>query len=646
MKEIDKDIIHTILNKEIVTSTTLSEYLEVSVRTIKSHIKQINEQQDNIISSSKDGYYIPSENKTKAMLFLSNQKIQIPQTSKERVNYIITHLIHHNENKQILDIFDLCEELCISYSTLKLELNKVKKIIKKYDLEIKIENNKIKCTGLEKNKRKLLSSTLYKESNVNFVNIDFLQSSFKNIDINFIKTSILKMFEQYHYFINYYSLMNLVVHVTIAVDRIRNNNVNKENISFYSNVPLHEYNMALDLVRLLENKFNIKYCESEIYELSLLIVSRATTIDYNNINETNIINFVGPDCLDLVNNLINEIKTYYLIDLSEKEFYVRFALHIKNLIIRSQNDYFNKNPLTESIKLSCPLIYDISVSLAKKICEKTGVNINDDEIAYIAFHLGSALEAQKELTSKVKAILYYPDYYGMNTTISEKITQNFEDSLILTNILTSESLLEKSKDVDLIITLMPLSYPCDIPYVKISFILNQSDIYNLQTKIKEIQLEKKKKEFRDNLNLVMSESLFSTTKKSIGQKACIKSMVNKFQALGYVHEDYEKEILEREKLSSTAFGNFAISHTLKMNAKKTGMAVMICQRPAYVEWDNKHISLVLMMCFNQDERYIFNKIYEPITMILSEPENVKRLCLANNYKEFTEILISFIDNTI
>lgn len=112
MKEIDKDIIHTILNKEIVTSTTLSEYLEVSVRTIKSHIKQINEQQDNIISSSKDGYYIPSENKTKAMLFLSNQKIQIPQTSKERVNYIITHLIHHNENKQILDIFDLCEELC------------------------------------------------------------------------------------------------------------------------------------------------------------------------------------------------------------------------------------------------------------------------------------------------------------------------------------------------------------------------------------------------------------------------------------------------------------------------------------------------------------------------------------------------------
>lgn len=219
-------------------------------------------------------------------------------------------------------------------------------------------------------------------------------------------------------------------------------------------------------------------------------------------------------------------------------------------------------------------------------------------------------------------------------------------SLILTNILTSESLLEKSKDVDLIITLMPLSYPCDIPYVKISFILNQSDIYNLQTKIKEIQLEKKKKEFRDNLNLVMSESLFSTTKKSIGQKACIKSMVNKFQALGYVHEDYEKEILEREKLSSTAFGNFAIPHALKMNAKKTGMAVMICQPPAYVEWDNKHISLVLMMCFNQDERYIFNKIYEPITMILSEPENVKRLCLANNYKEFTEILISFIDNTI
>ena len=61
------------------------------------------------------------------------------------------------------------------------------------------------------------------------------------------------------------------------------------------------------------------------------------------------------------------------------------------------------------------LIYDISVSLAATIKEKTGISINDDEIAYIAFHLGSALEAQKSLTEKITVALYCPSYYDMKS---------------------------------------------------------------------------------------------------------------------------------------------------------------------------------------------------------------------------------------
>ena len=70
-------------------------------------------------------------------------------------------------------------------STLKVELNKVKRKLKKYDLELETKSDSIKCIGLEKNKRKLLSSILYKESNVNFVNIDSLQKAFTNIDIHY-----------------------------------------------------------------------------------------------------------------------------------------------------------------------------------------------------------------------------------------------------------------------------------------------------------------------------------------------------------------------------------------------------------------------------------------------------------------------------
>lgn len=45
-------------------------------------------------------------------------------------------------------------------------------------------------------------------------------------------------------------------------------------------------------------------------------------------------------------------------------------------------------------------------------------------------------------------------------------------------------------------------------------------------------------------------------------------MVDKFIHLDYVSAEFENEILEREDLSHTVFGNFAIPHSMKMNAKK------------------------------------------------------------------------------
>lgn len=48
------------------------------------------------------------------------------------------------------------------------------------------------------------------------------------------------------------------------------------------------------------------------------------------------------------------------------------------------------------------------------------------------------------------------------------------------------------------------------------------------------------------------------------------------------------------------------------------------------------------MCFNKNERYIFNEIYDPITMILSEPENVKKILHAKDYEDFIQLMVSLL----
>ena len=629
MKQKNKELLRALFDLQPANTNLLANHLNVSVRSIKNYVREINEEYPEAIHSSREGYRLDME---LAKSILDETADHIPQTSEERVIYILNQLINHHQEEAI-DIYDLCDELFISLSTIKNELQKVKRRLAKYDLELVSQKDQISIKGLEKNKRKLLSTLLYNESNVNFVNLKSLQNSFLDIDIPYIKNTVLQIFEDYHYFINDYSLINLVLHITIAIDRIRKNNINTTSIDQQPAVHLHEYELAEKVAGRLEEHFHITYSKAEIYEMTLLIISRATTIDYKSINAANLEDFIGKDCLNLVKELILDINSFYYIDLSEQEFLIRFALHIKNLLVRSKNNYFSKNPLADGIKTSCPLIYDISVSLVATIKEKTGISINDDEIAYIAFHLGSALEAQKSLTEKITVALYCPSYYDMSLKVTDVIKRYYSDELLITNILTDESDFDKIKDTNLIITTIPVSVITSIPMIQISIFLNQKDRQLLNEKIETIRKLKKRSVFEGYLKELLLPDFFEVLKSGFStEKECITYMVNKLIAHGYVDNEFENEIISRENMSSTAFGCFAIPHAMKMHAKKTGMNIVISETP--ISWNQQDVYLVLMLCFNKSDRYIFNEIFDPITMILSTPENVKKLCGCQSYEDF------------
>ena len=115
MKKMLEQVIRTLCeSNEPMTAAKLAESLLISDRSIRNHIKEINEISKDLIISSKNGYTI---DKQKAGTLLSTSETVIPQTSNERVSYIINKIIKQGE----IDSYDLCDELFISYSTLKAE---------------------------------------------------------------------------------------------------------------------------------------------------------------------------------------------------------------------------------------------------------------------------------------------------------------------------------------------------------------------------------------------------------------------------------------------------------------------------------------------------------------------------------------------
>ncbi|WP_028042383.1 BglG family transcription antiterminator [Candidatus Stoquefichus massiliensis] len=621
-------LIKILLEKDIaISAAQLSSEMNVSIRSIKTYVHDINDLYPDCIHSDASGYIIQHLIATQALA----EETTIPQTSHERVIYIINKLL-----QAATDTYELCDLLYVSLSTLKNDLKKVKTMIKKYDLLLQNKNDVLSIEGLEINKRKLVSSILYKESNINFVDLTAIQNNFKDIDIFYIKEVITQVFKKHLYFINDYSLTNLILHIAIAIDRIQNNN--SATYQYHVNhLAQHEYELAKEISIQLQEYFHIIYNDNEVCELAILLMSRATSLNYHNINKKNLYQYIDKDVIQLVYKLIDSIQSFYFIELEDPEFFIRFALHIKNLLIRSQNAHFSKNPLVQEIKAGCPLIYDISVYVSSIIKEETGVQVNDDEIAYIAFHIGSTIETQKELQNKVTAVLYCPQYYDMSTNLVYQIQNHFSHQLLIKDVVNQlEDMNHES--VDFIISTIPIHTLPLQKSVQIHIFFQQQDILEIEKKINEIKLFKEKQVFQNNLEKLLSKELFEVNIPYDNQNDIIDYMSFQLYRKGYVHKNFQQQIWEREEMSSTAYGNFAIPHAMKMEAKKTAISILICKKG--IRWGDETVQIVLMMCFHANERYLFNQVFEPITKILSEPMNITLLSQCQNYLDFIQTMVS------
>lgn len=194
---------------------------------------------------------------------------------------------------------------------------------------------------------------------------------------------------------------------------------------------------------------------------------------------------------------------------------------------------------------------------------------------------------------------------------------------------------------DLIISTLPSDRRINVPFVEVSPIIKDQDLESIRNKIDEIRKEKKRRTFREHLSYLIKEELFEVCDDSFSKEETIHQMAERLKELDYVGETFESEIIERDSISSVAFDAFAIPHAMKMHEKKTGINIRICKTP--VKWDEMEVKLVMMLCFNRNERYLFNELFEPISMILIDPDNFNEVIKAKSAEEFIDLLSKMSD---
>ena len=615
-------------HNEKVTANILSKALNLSIRTIKSYIAELNMNYPSLISSSNRGYVI---DKVKANSLLQ-YKDDIPQDYESRCIYIIKKTLL--EKQDYIDIFDLCEELFISYSTLKKDIYKMNTSFANFKITFSSENNKLHVGGSEQNKRKLISHVMSEEVSGNFLNLTLLQESFPDYDLDDACTLIKDICKQHHYYLNDFSCVNFILHVTIMVSRINHGNHIINNNELIQVTNKNDEKIAKELCLALEQVSNVSFNSSEILEIYILFKNNANYI--NNENE-NVSLLVSDEIIQITKNIIKNVDEHFFINLDSDNFITPFMLHLKNLKNRLIKNNLLKNPMLDSIKISCPTIYDISTFIAYQLTLSFHENVNEDEIAFVALHVGTEIERQKKEETKVSCLLLCPEYLNITSTLHKKIMMDFGDQLTIQKSISFENEI-LGNNFDLLITTVPVLESTNyftvlLPPFPMSYEKNK-----ILDAIIRIENTKKSQILTNNLNFYFNEKLFYSMNEDISKSAVINELAERMINLGYVEENFKEEIWKRETASSTAFMNIAIPHPMKMSAYKTSIGVVISHKG--IDWGNQHfVNVVFMIAFNKIDNKHFHALYESLVLLFNEPIVISEIKKCKNFNDFKDIVI-------
>lgn len=173
--------------------------------------------------------------------------------------------------------------------------------------------------------------------------------------------------------------IGLIDHLAIAIKRLKNKEqINNPFIVEIETLYSVEFEMAKKIVNKLQDKYEIDFPEGEIGFITLHIHSAR--------NGKMLSNSIKYSYLS--NKIIIYIEEKFNSKIDKRSLdYARFLSHVRFTIERVLTDTVLKNDLTEIIKKSYPISYEIAEGASKIIEETLDKKVCDDEVAYIAMHV-------------------------------------------------------------------------------------------------------------------------------------------------------------------------------------------------------------------------------------------------------------------
>lgn len=633
------DLLNYLLTqKRTVPTRELQNTLNISRRTVINYVSEINSFEQNTIISTNQGYRCIDSAGTRKIL----QELQASRafdSFEKRRSFLLQELLLKSAHPT-LD--ELADKMFISPATLNNELSRLRASLKEQGLYLKTKNNRLYIIGSDRNVRKFIMSLLNQELKQSHFDLHTMQRFFAHAEITEIDRMVKNILQNHSFFLDDFSHLNYVLHLAICIetafsdgDRAYQGNADTARDDTLL-APVKE--IIEEIYLELKKTYCIDFPFEQMLDASILMATRVVSLDIDSLNFSQLEEHIPEPVRELLLEITLSVHDVYGIDLKRDSFMVRFAFHLKNLLDRIAHKIEIPENSFITIKNDYPFLYVIAEFIASIINRKYNTALPEIEVSYIALHLGILMEETHIVCQKINCVLVIYDYYKMGVSIVENI-KKMTDILYFSDIVTSYEQIKNPETIDLILTTLPNGSDLGIPEIKIHTLLTRQDYDKILLTAGELLQKLSDKELLRKLHRLFKKELFFPAADFSSREECIDFLCDKMEAFGYVDSDFRDEIYYHEKVSSSAYSNIALPHSLAgdTNSVQTSViATAICRHS--IPWGENQVDFIFLLSLRGEDRPLFKDLFSTLSSFLASEENCVLLKQCTDFENFLNLL--------
>lgn len=422
---------------------------------------------------------------------------------------------------------------------------------------------------------------------------------------------------------DYYSVQ-LFESLAILLLRVKDNHhLEKEEGYIFERVEnLDTYFIAEEYAKLFSEALSIEFKVEDIIYINECFVANGMKHFKNSVHSS----YYEA----IVEELIQKFSAVSNMDLSNDE-KLRDGLlhHLIPMYFRIKQDIALSNPYIQEIKQQYSMLFHLTWFLMVDLEQKLNKRIPEDEVGFMMVHFQSALERNRD----IKKILIVSQTGLLTSELLEMRVKKALPSIHIYETITESDLsrVDLSK-VDLILTTVLLhGFDMDTPVIKLSTIPSEEELQQTAHYILEkfsvnssSRLGMERKDTSQPLVSYLNKKQVVIDEIGASTEVIIERLVKPLELKGSVDRKYLQSVLDREKMSSTAFETgVAIPHGNPEYVNKTEISIFVSKKK--ISWGQEKIDVVILFSIAKEDIPHLRKIIEPIYNVIDSRSRVEQV---------------------